>query len=56
MCGGCGDCGDCVLLFVWEVSKLRECDGDGNSDVGARGCVVAVSARCGCSECEVWLQ
>ena len=31
-----------VLLFVWEVNILRECEGDGNAVVGA--------GMCGCIE------
>ena len=34
-----------VLLFVCEVSILRECEGDKNAGVGAWGVVVAVSVR-----------
>ena len=33
-----------VLLFVLDVSMLRECDGDGNADVGDGEGVVAASA------------
>ena len=32
-----------VMLFVWEVTMLREYEGDGNASVGA--------GRCCCSEC-----
>ena len=32
-----------VLLFVCKVSMLRECKGDGNAGVGAKG---GVSAGC----------
>ena len=35
-----------VLLFLLNVCMLRECDGDGNTGVGAGGDVVAVSAGC----------
>ena len=31
------------MLFVLNVSMLRECEGDGNAGVGDGGCVVAVS-------------
>ena len=27
-----------VLLFVWNVSMLRECESDGNAGVGRCGC------------------
>ena len=27
-----------VLLFVLDVSMMRECDGDGNAGVGDGGC------------------
>ena len=33
-----------VMLFVWDVSMLRECEGDGNAGVVNRGSVVSVSA------------
>ena len=33
-----------VLLFVLDVSMLRECEGDGSGDVGDKGGVVGVSA------------
>ena len=33
-----------VLLFVLELSLLRECEGDGNVGVGDGGSMVAVSA------------
>ena len=33
-----------VLLFVWDVSILRECEGDGNVGVGDECYVVAVNA------------
>ena len=33
----------CELLFVLDVSMLRECEGDGNAGVGDGGGVVAVS-------------
>ena len=36
----------CVLLFVLQVCMLRECDGDGNADVGSGGVVIVASARC----------
>ena len=32
-----------VLLFVLDVSMLRECEGDSNAGVGGRG-------SCGCGE------
>ena len=31
-----------VLLFVWDVSIMRECGSDGNAGVGDGGGVVAV--------------
>ena len=34
-----------VVLFVWEVSMLRECEGNDNDGGGRR--------RCGCGECGV---
>ena len=34
----------CVLLFVLDVSMLRECEGECNAGVGYWGCVVMVSA------------
>ena len=37
-----------VLLFVFHVCMLRECEGDGNDDVGDGVGVVAVSAGCEC--------
>ena len=30
-----------VLLFVFDLSMLRECEGDGNAGVGDGGCVGA---------------
>ena len=35
-----------VMLFVWEVSMLRGCEGDDNVGVGTGGGVVAVSEWC----------
>ena len=35
-----------VLLFVWDVSVLRECKSDGNAGVRAVGCVVTLSVGC----------
>ena len=34
----------CILLFVLDVSMLRECEGGGNDGVGDGGGVVRVSA------------
>ena len=38
----------CVLLFVWDVSILRECECDGNAGVGDGGDVISVSKGCEC--------
>ena len=35
-----------VLLFVCEMSMLRECEGDGNAGVGDGAGVVSVCAGC----------
>ena len=36
-----------LLLFVWDVSILQECEGDGNAGVWDVGCVVSVSEYMG---------
>ena len=46
--GGCGYC-DALLLFVWDVNMLRECDGGGNHGVGDG--VVAAHKHMGGTRC-----